>query len=345
MFDTERFVADCRAAFAEDPTHKAVREVLASAVSNPTAVLKGLGEPTRAEIQKLFHSDALTIIKVVWAPGMMVMPHNHRMWAVIGIYTGREDNVFWRRVRESPNKIEAAGAKALCEMDAEPLGTDIIHSVINPINKLTGAIHIYGGDFFAVERSEWDSLSLLEHRSDGERVRRPPLLHVLDVFRSGAERLLRQRGLRELIDIAVEDRRRVRGRNAGAQIFDHLIGLQHIGANLMAPADIGFGGLLGGRFLFALLQFALVEFGTQHLPSLGTVAVLRAVVLTDHDDIGGKVSEPNRGFGLVDVLPAGAAGAHRVDPHVRFLDINIDAVVHHRIDGNAGKGSVPPGIG
>jgi predicted metal-dependent enzyme (double-stranded beta helix superfamily) len=63
-------------------------------------------------------------------------------------------------VKGSPNKIEAAGAKALCEKDAEPLGTDIIHSVINPIDKLTGAIHIYGGDFFAAERSEWDSMTL-----------------------------------------------------------------------------------------------------------------------------------------------------------------------------------------
>ena len=52
MFETERFVADCRASFAKDPTHKAVREVLARAVSDPTAVLKGLGEPQRAEIQK-----------------------------------------------------------------------------------------------------------------------------------------------------------------------------------------------------------------------------------------------------------------------------------------------------
>jgi predicted metal-dependent enzyme (double-stranded beta helix superfamily) len=172
MFDAERFVADCRAAFTEDPTHKAVRDVLASTVSDPTAVLKGLGEPKRAEIQKLFHSDALTIINVVWAPGMMVMPHNHRMWAVIGIYTGREDNVFWRRVKGTPNKIEAAGAKALRAMDAEPLGADIIHSVINPIDKLTGAIHIYGGDFFAAERSEWDSLTLEEHQSDGEQARR-----------------------------------------------------------------------------------------------------------------------------------------------------------------------------
>jgi predicted metal-dependent enzyme (double-stranded beta helix superfamily) len=172
MFEAERFVADCRAAYAQDSSHKAVREVLARAVSDPAAVLKELGEPTRAEIRKLYHSDALTIINVVWAPGMMVMPHNHRMWAVIGIYTGREDNVFWRRVRGTPNKIEAAGAKALCETDAEPLGTDIIHSVINPIDKLTGAIHIYGGDFFAAERSEWDTLTLLEHRSDGERTRR-----------------------------------------------------------------------------------------------------------------------------------------------------------------------------
>ena len=82
------------------------------------------------------------------------MPHKHRMWAVIGIYSGREDNIFWRRIPGAPNKIEAAGAKSLCERDAVPLGSDIIHSVINPIDQLTGAIHIYGGDFFAAERSE-----------------------------------------------------------------------------------------------------------------------------------------------------------------------------------------------
>ena len=172
MFEVDQFVADCRAAFVEDQTHKAVREILARAVSHPAAVLKGRGEPKCAEVRTLFHSPSLTILNVVWAPMMTVMPHNHRMWAVIGIYSGREDNIFWRRVGETPNKIEAVGAKALCEGDAEPLGTDIIHSVLNPIDRLTGAIHIYGGDFFATQRSEWDSLSLLEHHSDGERTRR-----------------------------------------------------------------------------------------------------------------------------------------------------------------------------
>ena len=142
MFETERFVADCRAAFAGDATHKAVREVLARAVSDPSAVLKGLGEPKRAEIQKLFHSNALTIINVVWAPGMMVMPHNHRMWAVIGIYTGREDNVFWRRVKGTSNKIEAAGAKALGAMDQPSrwARTSFIPSSIRSISLLAPSI-------------------------------------------------------------------------------------------------------------------------------------------------------------------------------------------------------------
>jgi predicted metal-dependent enzyme (double-stranded beta helix superfamily) len=35
-------------------------------------------------------------------------------------------------------------------------GDNIIHSVTNPIPRLTGAIHVYGGDFFGAERSEWD---------------------------------------------------------------------------------------------------------------------------------------------------------------------------------------------
>ncbi|QOZ26818.1 hypothetical protein [Bradyrhizobium sp. CCBAU 51753] len=172
MFDPEQFIAGCRAAFAAEPTHKAVREVLARAVSDPAAVLRGLGEPTRPESRALFHSDKLTILNVVWAPGMMVMPHDHRMWAMIGVYSGREDNIFWRRIPDTPKKVEAAGARALCEGDAVAFGADIIHSVINPIDRLTGAIHIYGGDFFAAERSEWDAMTLEEHRLDREQRRR-----------------------------------------------------------------------------------------------------------------------------------------------------------------------------
>src|SRR5262245_48500510 len=98
MFDVDRFVADCRNAASQDSSHKSVREVVARAVSDPTQVLKGLGEPHRAGVQTLYRSDNLTILNVIWGPRMTVMPHNHQMWAVIGVYTGREDNIFWRRL-------------------------------------------------------------------------------------------------------------------------------------------------------------------------------------------------------------------------------------------------------
>jgi predicted metal-dependent enzyme (double-stranded beta helix superfamily) len=164
MFDLDQFIADCRAALTADKSHRLVRDVVARAVSDPTAVLKGLGEPSRSVFQPLYRSSDLTIANVIWAPKMTVVPHNHHMWAVIGIYTGREDNLFWRRVPSGhEGKLEAAGAKALSVRDAEPLGRNIIHSVTNPIDRLTGALHVYGGDFFdPAHRSEWDAETLLE---------------------------------------------------------------------------------------------------------------------------------------------------------------------------------------
>jgi predicted metal-dependent enzyme (double-stranded beta helix superfamily) len=102
---------------------------------------------------------------------MTIMPHNHQMWAVIGIYTGREDNIFWRRVPGGHGgKLEAVGARALSAKDADPLGDNIIHSVTNPIARLT-AIHVYGGDFFGAERSEWDPETLEEGRYDARATR------------------------------------------------------------------------------------------------------------------------------------------------------------------------------
>jgi predicted metal-dependent enzyme (double-stranded beta helix superfamily) len=170
VFDLDRFITDCRTAVNLDPTHKSVREIVARAVCDPAAVLAGLGAPARAEVQKLYNSPELTILNVIWGPGMTIMPHNHLMWAVIGIYTGREDNIFWRRLpAEEGRRIEAAGAKSLGERDAEPLGRDIIHTVTNPLPRLTGAIHVYGGDFFAACRSEWDPETLLERPFDMQK--------------------------------------------------------------------------------------------------------------------------------------------------------------------------------
>lgn len=172
MFDLDQFVADCRAARAADRSSKEICEVVRRVIAEPAPLLKALGEPDRATVGEIYRSDDLSILNVVWAPRMTIMPHNHHMWAVIGVYGGREDNIFWRRIPDAADgKIEAAGARSLSVGEAQPLGHEIIHSVTNPAPKFTAAIHVYGGDFFATRRSEWDPETLSEQPSDGERAR------------------------------------------------------------------------------------------------------------------------------------------------------------------------------
>ena len=169
-FDVEQFVADLKTVIDDPAPTRGVREIVGRAVSEPSDLLSALGEPTRAGVDKLFVSDELTVLNVIWGPRMTLMPHNHNMWATIGVYGGREDNIFWRRLPDDERgRIEAAGAKSLGPADVRPLGEEIIHSVTNPTSKLTGAIHVYGGDFFTEERSEWDPETLTEQPYDVEK--------------------------------------------------------------------------------------------------------------------------------------------------------------------------------
>ena len=39
----------------------------------------------------------------------------------------------------------------------------------NPIGRLTGAVHVYRGDFFGVLRSEWDPERLVEQPYDVQK--------------------------------------------------------------------------------------------------------------------------------------------------------------------------------
>ncbi len=168
-FTTEHFVEECRSALKESQSQQAILELVERAVNNPADVLKAFGEPTRAGIQTLHHSDDLTILNLSWGPGMTIRPHNHEMWAVIGIYGGREDNTFYRRDGDT---LKQFGNKELNPGDAVPLGDSIIHGVTNPLDKLTCAIHVYNGDFFATPRSEWDPETFEERPYSVEDTRR-----------------------------------------------------------------------------------------------------------------------------------------------------------------------------
>ncbi len=164
----EQFIEDCLAANRESDPQQAVQEVLARGVSDHKAMLKAVGDPIEAGLKVFLRSKDLTIFAASWTPQMNLMPHNHKMWANIGIYTGREDNILWERRKGS---LEAKEARCLFPGDVAALHTNAIHSVTNPLPKFTGGIHIYGGDFFATERSQWDPETLLEEPSNGDRIR------------------------------------------------------------------------------------------------------------------------------------------------------------------------------
>jgi predicted metal-dependent enzyme (double-stranded beta helix superfamily) len=179
MFESDRFIEDCRRCLGEQNSHAAVREVVERAVSEPGGILTTLGEPGLSGIQTLYRSDTLTILNVLWGPGMTLYPHDHRMWAVIGIYSGREDNSFYQR---SESGLQAHGAKTLDLKETLPLGEAVIHAVTNPLDRITAAIHVYGGDFFTVPRSEWDPQTLEERPFDIE--------HAKEVFAEANRRLV-----------------------------------------------------------------------------------------------------------------------------------------------------------
>ena len=154
MFDVDSLLEDCRRANEETEPRRAVREVLDRVVREPGAVADAL-RPTEGGLQVLLNTPDLTVINIVWAPGMELFPHDHRMWAAIGIYTGTEDNAFFRREAADRHGLTESGGKVLTTGDVMVLGDDAIHSVTNPGDRLTGAIHVYGGDFVHEPRSQW----------------------------------------------------------------------------------------------------------------------------------------------------------------------------------------------
>ena len=169
MFDKERFIEQCRTALRESNAQAAIRELVTRAVSDPAQVVRTLGEPKRSGVETIHKADDLTILNLCWGPRMVFKPHDHRMWAVIGIYGGREQNIFFRR---SDKGLTQRGTKELTTRDVIPLGKSIIHAVTNPLDQITGAIHIYGGDFFAMPRSEWDPKTFEEYPYDVEHTMR-----------------------------------------------------------------------------------------------------------------------------------------------------------------------------
>jgi len=155
-FSIDQMVADCLAA-VQDPGGQpgaAVEEVLGRAVGNPTAIEAAIGHPSDLPvITPWFNTDELTVLHIVWPPEVNLMAHDHLMWAAIALYGGREDNEVFRPLPDG--SLEHRQAKTLNRGDTILLGDETVHAVSNPSREWTGAIHVYGGDYFRGGKHMW----------------------------------------------------------------------------------------------------------------------------------------------------------------------------------------------
>ncbi len=156
MFSIDQLIADCLDALDNEGRGggMAVKEVVERVVSDPSAIEAALGSPAEAPLfSTWFNSNDLTVLHVVWPLGVDLFPHDHKMWAAIGLYGGREDNHFFRPLPDGG--LESRGSRTLLRRDGILLGDNTVHAVANPSREWTGAIHVYGGDFFMAGRRMW----------------------------------------------------------------------------------------------------------------------------------------------------------------------------------------------
>jgi hypothetical protein len=97
------------------------------------------------------------------------IPHDHRSWAVIGVMHGSEENEFFRR---SAHTIEPSGTgRVVAEGEVLMTGDETIHSMKDPsTDRLSSALHVYGGNLVAAEKTMWCEPDWTEEPFDFFRV-------------------------------------------------------------------------------------------------------------------------------------------------------------------------------
>jgi predicted metal-dependent enzyme (double-stranded beta helix superfamily) len=166
MFDLQAFIEQCRRLVGEPHAPRLVLELMREAISRPdevTAAVAPLDARGGVFDAPLCRSPELTVLNVALKPGILSIPHDHAMWAVIGIYQGEETNTFYRRAEGG---LAEANRRTIGTGEAVLLGEEVIHAIENPLRTDTRGLHVYGGDLLGAARSMWDPSTGREHPYD-----------------------------------------------------------------------------------------------------------------------------------------------------------------------------------
>ena len=153
MFDLENFIGECQSALDDPKPAQRIEALVREAISDPNAIREAFAKAKSIERQGpitfAWRDASLSVADITTPPGLKSPAHNHKMWAVIGVYDGQEHNRFYRY---EDGELVEKGERLLKEGDVAVLGTEAVHAIANPLSTSSSAIHVYGGDL--VERSE-----------------------------------------------------------------------------------------------------------------------------------------------------------------------------------------------
>jgi predicted metal-dependent enzyme (double-stranded beta helix superfamily) len=155
MVNVREFIESCKRLVAAPDGARQVLDLMRSVVGDRAGIKHAVssGEARQAiRDLTLFRSSELFVLNAVVYPHFKSPPHDHRMWAVIGIYEGQENNTFYRR---SSERLEEINHREIRAGEAVFLGPDVIHAIENPLGSNTLGLHVYGGDIIAATRSMW----------------------------------------------------------------------------------------------------------------------------------------------------------------------------------------------
>ncbi len=164
-FDLDGFTDACvRAEGAPE-----VVELTRAALARRSELLAAIGPIEEHTMRTLHASPDRTVQILGWAPGMRAPAHEHRMWSVIGVAAGCEQNGYWERRGEG---IERSGGVAIEAGMVLAMDEQVIHDVANAREEFTIAIHVYGGDIRGAARSAWNPMTMREEPFDTPFVER-----------------------------------------------------------------------------------------------------------------------------------------------------------------------------
>ncbi len=145
----------------EAAAHAAIGPLLRALVAADDWLPDPYAEPDPVHYrQYLLHCDPLerfSVVSFVWGPGQRTPIHDHTVWGLIGILRGAERCRFFDR--DKAGRLVASGEETLTQGQLSTLGpaSGDIHEVANAFDdRVSVAIHVYGGNIGAVARHVYD---------------------------------------------------------------------------------------------------------------------------------------------------------------------------------------------